>query len=111
MKLSYEDHDTITVLTVSGELTSDQADAFRRASLDRFGAGVCDVVLDMEHMTLVDSAGLEILLWLMDEIRERGGRLRIVRPDETILKILHITRLEGRFDIHEDIESAAMSLR
>jgi hypothetical protein len=28
MKLSYEDHDTISVLRVSGELTADQADQF-----------------------------------------------------------------------------------
>ena len=30
MKLSYEHHGAITVLTTSGELTSDEADAFRR---------------------------------------------------------------------------------
>ena len=49
MKLSYEDHDAITVLTVSGELTADSADAFRRTCQDRFDAGICDVVLDLEH--------------------------------------------------------------
>ena len=47
MKLSYEDHDAITVLTLSGDLTADQADSFRRACDDRFEAGIRDVVLDM----------------------------------------------------------------
>ena len=111
MKLSYEDHDTITVLTVSGDLTSDQADSFRRACQDRFEAGIHDVVLDMEYLTLLDSAGLELLLWLIDEVGQRSGRLKLVRPDETIRKILQITRLERRFDIHETIESAGKSLR
>jgi anti-sigma B factor antagonist len=111
MKLSYEDHDTITVLTISGELTADQADAFRRTAQDRFEGGVRDVVLNMEYMTLIDSAGLELLLWLVDEVGDRSGRLRLVRPDETIRKILSITRLDRRFDVHDSIEAAAKSLR
>jgi anti-sigma B factor antagonist len=111
MKLSYEDHDTISVLTVSGELTADQADGFRRACQERFQAKIRDVVLDMEHLTLVDSAGLELLLWLIDEVGDHNGQLKLVNPDEHVRKILEITRLERRFDIHETIEQAAKSLR
>ena len=111
MKLSYEDHDTITVLTISGSLTADQTDAFRRACQERFEAGVRDVVLDMEYLTLLDSAGLELLLWLIDDVADRGGRLKLVRPDETVRKILQITRLDRRFDVHESIEAAARNLR
>jgi anti-sigma B factor antagonist len=111
MKLSYEDHAVITVLTVSGDLTADQADGFRRACQERFEAGIRDIVLDMEHLTLLDSAGLELLLWLIDELGDHSGRLRLVNPDETVRKILQITRLERRFDIHETIEAAAKSLR
>ena len=111
MKLSYEDHDTITVLTVSGELTSDQADPFRRSVQDRFEAGIRHVVLNMEHLTYVDSAGLEALLWAMDEAAARGGHLRLVGPDATMRTILHVTRLERRFNVHDTIESAAKSLR
>ncbi len=111
MKLSYEDHDAITVLKISGELTADQVDTFRRSCQERFAAGIRDVVLDMEHMTFVDSAGLETLLWVIDEAGEKGGRLRIVKPDSTVRKILEVSRLDRRFDIHESIESAAKSLR
>jgi anti-sigma B factor antagonist len=69
------------------------------------------VVLDMEYLTLLDSAGLELLLWLIDDVADRGGRLKLVRPDETVRKILQITRLDRRFDVHESIEAAARSLR
>ncbi len=111
MKLSYEDHDRTTVLTISGELTADQADAFRRTCLDRVAAGIRDVVLEMEHLTLIDSSGLELLLWLIEELNDHDGQLLLVRPDDTIRKILEITRLERRFNMHETIESAAKSLR
>lgn len=111
MKLSYEDHDSISVLTLSGSLTTDQADSFRRSAQERFDAGVCDIVLNVEHLELIDSAGLELLLWLIDEVRDRNGNLKLVNPDQTIRTIFRITRLERRFDIHDTIESAAKSLR
>ena len=47
MKLSYEDHDTITVLTLSGDLSADQTDAFRRSCQDRLDAGNRHVVLHL----------------------------------------------------------------
>jgi anti-sigma B factor antagonist len=113
MKLSYEDHDRVTVIRVSGELTSDQTELFRRTCSDRFESGVKDIVLDVEHMSLIDSAGLELLLWLQEEVARppRQGHLRLVKPDEVVSRILDITRLNRRFSIHESIESAARSLR
>ncbi len=111
MKLSYEDHDTITVLTVSGELTADSADAFRRTCQDRFDAGIRDIVVDLEHLKLIDSAGLELLLWIVDETAERKGQCRLVNPDETVRKIFEVTRLDRRFAVHETVETAAKSLR
>jgi anti-anti-sigma factor len=111
MKLSYEDHGPITVLTISGDLTADQVEAFRRSCQERFGNGIRDVVLNMEHMSFVDSAGLEALLWIIDEASQRNGRLRLVKPDPTVSKILEVSRLDRRFNIHDTIESAAKSLR
>jgi anti-sigma B factor antagonist len=111
MKLSYEDHGSVTVLTLSGELMIDQADAFRRICQDRFTAGVHDVVIDMSHLTLMDSAGLELLLWLAEETTDHRGQLRLVNPDSTIAQILNVTRLDRRFNIHPTVESAAKSLR
>ena len=111
MKLSYEDHASVTVLTVSGELTADSADAFRRTCQDRFDAGIRDIVLDLEHLTLIDSAGLELLLWIIDEAANRSGQCRLVNPDETVRKIFEVTRLDRRFAVHESVEAAAKSLR
>ena len=111
MKISYDDHTTLTVLTLSGELINDQAEALRRTCLDRFATGIRDIVLDLENLTLIDSAGLETLLWLQDEIKSHLGQLRLVRADETIRTILRVTRLECSFDLYDTIESAAKSLR
>lgn len=111
MKLSYEDHDHLSVLTLSGELTADQSDAFRRVCLERIESGVRNIVLDLQHLTLIDSVGLELLLWLVDQTGEHHGQLRLVQPDELVQKILQLTRLDRRFTVQESVEAAAKSLR
>ena len=111
MKLSYEDHNEITVLTLSGELTSDQADSFRRACRERFSNGVRDILIDVQHLNHIDSIGLELLLWLKDEASTFGGQLRLINPDDMLSEVLRVTRLDRRFDTHETIEAAAKSLR
>ena len=37
-------------------------------------------MINIEHLKLIDSAGLELLLWLADEVADRGGRLKLVNP-------------------------------
>ena len=111
MKLSYEDHSTISVVTISGELTSDQSDAFRRACQDRLNSGAMHLILELEYLTLIDSAGLELLMWLLEEMAKKRGQLRLVRPDDNVTKALHLTRLDRRFTICETVEEAARSLR
>ena len=111
MKLSYEDHGEASVITLSGELIADQTDTIRRKVLERFEQGVRDIVLDLEHLTLIDSAGLEFLLWLQEAAAERQGRFRIAHADEIIQKILEVTRLDRRFELYDNIELAAKTLR
>ncbi|MHC5028012.1 MAG: STAS domain-containing protein [Planctomycetota bacterium] len=111
MKLSYEDHGAITVLKLKGELVTDHTDLFRRSCHERFESGSRNVVLDLEELKYVDSAGLESLLWLQEETAGLNGQLRLVGLDPTIAKILEITRLDRRFSVHASIESAAKELR
>ena len=111
MKLSHEDRGPVTVVTISGGLTAEHADAFRRTCQDRLTAGRRDLIFDMEYVTVVDSAGLELLLWLNESVAECKGRLRLVTPDGTVRKILEITRLDRHFDLHDSIGSADGSLR
>lgn len=111
MKLSYEDHGTISVVSLTGELTADQTDNFRRNCTERLNNGIRDILLDLEHLRLVDSEGLESLLWLQDQVAQKSGQVRLVRPEQTVRDVLRVTRLERRFNIHETVEGAAKSLR
>lgn len=111
MKLSHQDYAHVTVLTLSGDCTSEDVEPFNRAVAERLDAGVRDFVLDCEHLEFVDSAALEAFLRLRDRAAEKSGRLRLVNPDQNIIKILEITRLDRAFQAHASLEAAVKSLR
>ena len=111
MKLSYEDYDQLTVLTVRGEFTTEAVDEFRKVATDRMAKQARDFVLEVSGMEFIDSKGLESLLWLQEQCGEKLGQVRLAAPTENVTKILEITRLAARFDRHPDVDSAVKSLR
>lgn len=111
MKISYQDYGPVTVLTLSGEFTGEDAERFDRTVAERLSAGARDVILDCEHLEFVDSTGLERWLRLQERAAEGRGRVRLVSPDPTVEKILELTRLSGIFQSHDSVESAVKSLR
>jgi anti-anti-sigma factor len=111
MKLSYQDYDSICVLTLSGEYTADDVDQFDRVISERIANGARHMLLDCEHLEFVDSAGLESWLRLRARIGDEGGQLRLVKPDDSVSTILRLTRLEKAFEPHATIESAVRSVR
>ena len=112
MKLTHEDYDQLSVFTIKGEFAGeDDADAFRTRALDRLEHSIRDVVLDLEQVEFIDSRGLEAFLWLQDACAEKLGQVRLAAVQANVNEALRVTRLAGRFDRHDDIDTAIKSLR
>ena len=110
MKISYEDNGPVSVLSITGDLSVDEADRFQREALQRFDHDVRDFVLDLESVDFIDSRGLESLLWLQDKCTELLGQVRLAACPDHIYKVLEVTRLRTRFDCHPDVDTAVSSL-
>lgn len=110
MKTSYEDKGPVTVFSINGDLSYEEADRFQREAMQRMDENVRDFVLNLESLDFIDSRGLESLLWLQDKCNELLGQVRLAACPQHIFKVLQITRLNSRFDCHPDIETAVSSL-
>ncbi|MEX0777608.1 MAG: STAS domain-containing protein [Phycisphaeraceae bacterium] len=111
MKITHEQYDHLTVLTLQGELNADSVDELRKNALQHLGGKTRDFVLDVSDVETVDSQGLETLLWLQEQCGEKLGQVRLAGVTANVEKILYVTRLLPRFDRHPDLESAVKSLR
>lgn len=110
MKIDFDDQGPVTVLSIRGDLSVEEADRFQREALQKMDQQVRDFVLDMQAMDFVDSRGLETLLWLQDKCGELLGQVRLAACPDSIRKVLEVTRLDARFECYPDVESAVKSL-
>ncbi len=111
MNVRVESYGQAVVLSCRGELTGDSLDAFKRAAEAQLkDPQVRDLVLDLEEVPFVDSASLEYLLKLQEQVSERLGQVKLARLDENVSKIFEITRLDNAFERYEDVSEAAKTI-
>ena len=110
MRVSCEEHRSAVVLVLEGDCTCEDVDTMRRAVqpyLERSGLAL---IIDGRELLCIDSAGLEAMLDLADDIRAKSGRLCLAGFTGDAYVALHLTRLERRFELKSTIEEAARSI-
>jgi anti-sigma B factor antagonist len=109
MNITTEKHLAATVLCVSGDITTDDVNQFQRSVREEVDQFSTNVILDCTNMGLIDSVGLESLLWLSDELSKAGNELRFASVPTSVVRVFELTRLNRVFNLHESIEQAARS--
>ncbi len=112
MPIQCDEYDRVAVLTIEGDFDGDQLpiarEAVRQMLDDR---QVVDFVADLSKCPFVSSEGLELLLWLKRRAEELLGRVKLSGCDDSILKILEMTRLRSRFECIGSVEAAVRQMR
>ena len=113
MPIKCEDYNNVCVIALDGDLSADgTAESLRKIAVERIDQRqIVDFVVDFEKSSFFDSEGLETLLWLKRRAEDLFGQLKLVNLDENCRKILEITRLEPRFECHNDLASALKTMR
>ncbi len=95
-----------TVVEVGGAINVDTAPKLREQFVELIGEGSYHLVLDMERVDFLDSAGLEVLVDVLKRAREHEGSLRLVCNQERILKIFRTAELTKTFPFHTTVDDA-----
>jgi anti-anti-sigma factor len=112
MPLKCEDYNNVCVIALDGDLVADTTQQLRVTAEERIDSKqMVDFVIDFEKAGFFDSEGLEALLWLKRRCEDLFGQLKLVNLDENCRKILEITRLEHRFECHQELASALKTMR
>ena len=67
------------------------------------------IILDCKNTPFIDSKGLELLVQLHNELKNRGGAIKITALNAVCRDILLSTRLINVFFVYEDIAEALRS--
>lgn len=108
--ISVEQSGAVSVLTARGKIAAgDSSMAFQSALEHLLGGGCRFILLDLEQVTYMDSAGLGQLAAAFGSVRQAGGELKLLRVNPRIKALLHITRLNHVFEIFSARDAALRS--
>lgn len=100
---------TVDVLAPHGPLTDDDAEAFIGTVKQRLNAANPRFVLDLADVPYLDSSGIEGIVDAADDLRTRGGRLRIAAATATCREVLELTGHAHRVEFFDDAQTAVRS--
>jgi len=94
----------VVLVRASGDLDAYTAPGLRTHLYEATdgGADAELVVVDLQNITFIDSAGLGTLVGAHRRMRERGGRLRIVRPPPLVARAFELTGLDEVLELRDD---------
>ena len=109
MKISVKEAGKVRVIDLKGRITLGAGDLeLRKAVQDQLDAGNTNIVLNMQAVDYVDSAGLGELVACKKRASAKGGNVKLIMPSESVYKVLSIVSLHLVFEIF-DTESKAIA--
>jgi anti-sigma B factor antagonist len=105
LAIDVERSEGATVVVLRGDLDLATAPELRDCFVKVIDDGV-RIVVDLQAVDFLDSAGLGILVAGLNRARTRGGDLELVCSNGQVLKPLEITGLHRVFTIHDRRDDA-----
>jgi anti-sigma B factor antagonist len=98
------DDDTV-VLSLTGELEFTTADRLRGVAKAMLAHGVSRIIVDLERVTFIDSAGMAALVWLYKQMRVRG-QVCLVDPKAAHMPAFELLQLTRLMAVYPSVEIA-----
>lgn len=116
LRMSVTRKGDVTILKLSGKITiSPHRDRkgndviFREKVVELLEAGQGKILLNLERLTYMDSAGLGEFVACYKRVKENGGALKILKPRGKVEALLALTKLIEVFSVFEHKEEALRS--
>lgn len=108
MQADFTVNDSVGILTLSGDLNAAHVDELRHKFKEWYqaNAAMMNVVVDLQEVTMVDSAGLGVLIAFLKQVSERGADLRLANIGKRVRMVFEITRTHRLFEIYDSVAEA-----
>ena len=102
MKATVKEAGKVRVIDLKGRITLGAGDLeLRKAVQDQLDKGNTSVVLNLQGVDYIDSAGLGELVACKKRATAKGGDVKLVMPSESVYKVLSIVSLHLVFEIFD----------
>jgi anti-sigma B factor antagonist len=103
------DHDQVTLMEVNGRINSTTAADFGTALTEQIDQGRIRLVLDLELVDFMSSAGLRELITALKKVKRSNGDMRLANPSDRVREVLEMAGLDTIFLIFDSQREAVAS--
>jgi len=95
-----------TILPLKDAVTHQNCEEIEAVYEEAVNNGKTDIILDCQALTFLDSKALELIVRMHEELKNRGGALRLIALNDVCKDILVATRLINALHTYKDIHGA-----
>ena len=110
MKASVRNIGKVAVLDLSGKITIGEGDVVLREKVtELLDSGQRNILLNLEKVGYMDSAGIGELVACYKRAKEKSGTVKLLNPSGKVFDLLQLTKLEEIFETFKDEREALVS--
>ena len=110
MKVGVRNIGHVSVVDLAGKITIGEGDVVLREKVNElFDSGQQNVLLNLEKVSYMDSAGIGELVACYKRAKEKGGNVKLLNPSGKVFDLLQLTKLEEVFETYRDEKEALVS--
>lgn len=111
MEYSHEIVNDILVLKLKGDLIGENHGPEIISIInDTINDDVIFCAIDIQNVRYINSSGIGVLITILTKFRNKGGEVVLIKPSESVEKLLLITKLNSIFNIVPNLELAFQEL-
>lgn len=111
MNYTHEVVNGVLILRLSGDLIGENHGAELISIInDSINSDILFCAIDIHEVRYINSSGIGVLITILTKFRNKGGEVVLIRPSDSVEKLLIITKLNSIFNISVDQEQALEAL-
>jgi len=106
MEISTIENEDIKIVTLNGSLDTNTAPDAETCLMEMINSGQLKLIVDLENLEYISSAGLRVLLASTKTMKSNGGEFHICNPNEMVTEVFEMSGFNMIFKIFNSREDA-----
>jgi len=98
--------DNVGVLYPAGHLDAHSVERFENEMLKMLDDSIVKIVVNCDELNYISSAGMGIIMGYLDEIREKGGDIKLSNVIDRVYEIFDLVGFTEIYDFMKDEKEA-----
>ena len=110
MKTNVRNIGHVAIVDFAGKITIGEGDVVLRNTVQELlDSGTKHILLNLEKVSYMDSAGIGELVACYKRAKEKEGTVKLLNPSGKVYDLLQLTKLEEVFETYKDEKEALVS--